>query len=46
MELPRKILIGEGVVSQVGVLIRTLNESEPRLQLLLAELSNQRQAIS
>ena len=27
MELPRKILIGEGVVSQVGVLIRTLNES-------------------
>jgi glycerol-1-phosphate dehydrogenase [NAD(P)+] len=25
MELPRKILIGEGVVSQVGVLIRTLN---------------------
>ncbi len=27
MELPRKILIGEGVISQVGVLIRTLNES-------------------
>ena len=27
MELPRKILIGQGVVSQVGVLIRTLNES-------------------
>jgi glycerol-1-phosphate dehydrogenase [NAD(P)+] len=27
MELPRKILIGEGVLSQVGVLIRTLNES-------------------
>src|SRR5919202_1336116 len=25
MELPRKILIGEGVVSQVGVLIKTLN---------------------
>ena len=27
MELPRKILIGEGVVSQVGVLIRALNDS-------------------
>jgi glycerol-1-phosphate dehydrogenase [NAD(P)+] len=27
MELPRKILVGQGVVSQVGVLIRTLNES-------------------
>jgi glycerol-1-phosphate dehydrogenase [NAD(P)+] len=27
MELPRKILIGEGVVSQVGVIIRTLNEN-------------------
>jgi glycerol-1-phosphate dehydrogenase [NAD(P)+] len=27
MELPRKILIGEGVLSQVGMLIRTLNES-------------------
>ena len=27
MELPRKILIGQDVVSQVGVLIRTLNES-------------------
>jgi glycerol-1-phosphate dehydrogenase [NAD(P)+] len=26
MELPRKILIGQGVVSQVGVLIRTLNQ--------------------
>ena len=27
MELPRKILIGQGVVSQVGVTIRTLNEN-------------------
>jgi glycerol-1-phosphate dehydrogenase [NAD(P)+] len=27
MELPRKILIGHGVVSQVGIIIRTLNES-------------------
>lgn len=27
MELPRKILIGEGVVSQVGTLIKTLNQS-------------------
>jgi glycerol-1-phosphate dehydrogenase [NAD(P)+] len=27
MELPRKILVGQGVVSQVGVLIRTLDES-------------------
>jgi glycerol-1-phosphate dehydrogenase [NAD(P)+] len=27
MELPRKILIGQGVVSQVGMIIRTLNES-------------------
>ena len=27
MELPRKILIGEGVISQVGVLIRTLNQT-------------------
>ncbi len=26
MELPRKILIGQGVISQVGVLIRALNE--------------------
>ncbi len=25
MELPRKILIGDGVISQVGPLIRTLN---------------------
>jgi glycerol-1-phosphate dehydrogenase [NAD(P)+] len=27
MELPRKILIGDGVVSQVGMLIRSLNQS-------------------
>ena len=27
MELPRKILIGHGVISEVGVLIRTLDES-------------------
>jgi glycerol-1-phosphate dehydrogenase [NAD(P)+] len=27
MELPRKILIGQGVISQVGPLIRTLNQS-------------------
>ena len=27
MELPRKILIGQGVISQVGPLIRTLNGS-------------------
>jgi glycerol-1-phosphate dehydrogenase [NAD(P)+] len=27
MELPRKILIGQGVVSQVGLLIRTLDQS-------------------
>jgi glycerol-1-phosphate dehydrogenase [NAD(P)+] len=27
MELPRKILVGQGVISQVGQLIRTLNQS-------------------
>ncbi len=31
MELPRKILIGEGVVSQVGVLIKTLNGSAAKV---------------
>jgi glycerol-1-phosphate dehydrogenase [NAD(P)+] len=31
MELPRKILIGEGVVSQVGVVIRTLNDSAAKV---------------
>jgi glycerol-1-phosphate dehydrogenase [NAD(P)+] len=34
MELPRKILIGQGVVSQVGVLIRTLNERAAKVAIV------------
>jgi glycerol-1-phosphate dehydrogenase [NAD(P)+] len=34
MELPRKILIGEGVVSEVGVLIRTLNDSAAKVEVI------------
>jgi glycerol-1-phosphate dehydrogenase [NAD(P)+] len=38
MELPRKILIGEGVVSQVGVLIRTLNGSAAKVVVITGRI--------
>jgi glycerol-1-phosphate dehydrogenase [NAD(P)+] len=38
MELPRKILIGEGVVSQVGVVIRTLNDSAAKVAVVTGRI--------
>ena len=38
MELPRKILIGEGVVSQVGVLIKTLNGSAAKVVVITGRI--------
>jgi glycerol-1-phosphate dehydrogenase [NAD(P)+] len=42
MELPRKILIGEGVVSQIGVLIRTLNGSAAKVVVITGRVVNSR----
>src|SRR5919197_653446 len=38
MVLPRKILIGEGVVSQIGVLIRTLNGSAAKVVVITGRI--------
>src|ERR671930_525171 len=42
MELPRKILIGEGVVSQVGELITTLNDSAAKVVVITGSVVNSR----
>jgi glycerol-1-phosphate dehydrogenase [NAD(P)+] len=40
MELPRKILIGNGVVSQVGRLIRSLNQSADQVAVVTGRTVN------
>ena len=42
MELPRKILIGEGVVSQVGVLLRALNDSAANVVVITGKVVKSR----
>jgi glycerol-1-phosphate dehydrogenase [NAD(P)+] len=42
MELPRKILIGEGVVSEVGLLIRTLNGSAVKVVVITGRVVKSR----
>jgi glycerol-1-phosphate dehydrogenase [NAD(P)+] len=42
MELPRKILIGEGVVSQVGVLIKALNYSAANVVVITGKVVKSR----